>query len=116
MFLAVLKIIVIDVPFQAEIVEDLVANPPVVGVPEVPEESHLEVDNTYIESSAEQVAKNLEAGLPIDYYNISYNGAQLNAALQPVSVKGGARASAPGREIVEIEAGGQDIGSAVVDV
>jgi hypothetical protein len=116
MFLAVLKKTIIDVPFQAEIVEDLVADPPVVGVPEVSEESHLEANKVYIEDSGAQVAKNLEAGLPIDYYNISFNGVQLNASLQPVSVKGGARASAPDREVVEIEAGGEDVGSAVVEV
>ena len=117
MFLAVLKRKVIDVPFEAEIVEDLAAVPPIAGVPEVAEVSHLEVAKTFIENDSETVAINLENNVSnLDYYYISFNGAPLNAVLQPVSVKTGVRASAPDREIIEIQAGGQDVGSAVVEV
>ena len=62
------------------------------------------------------MATNLEAGLLIDYYDLSFNGSQLKATLQPVKVKTGARSKAPDREVVTIEAGGKDVGSAVVEV
>ena len=117
MFLAVLKRKVIDVPFQAEIVEDLAANPPIVGIPEVAEVSHLELAKTFIENDAGAVVRNLESNIEnLDYYAITFNGAPLNAVLQPVTIKAGPRTSGPAREVVEIEAGGQDVGSAVIEV
>ena len=117
MFLAVQKALFIDTTFQAEIVEDLTAVPPIVGVPEVAEVSFLIISKTFVEDDAANVARNLEAAVPnLDYYFISFSGPSLNAALQPVTVKAGPRAAAPGREVVEIVAGGQDVGSAVVEV
>ena len=70
----------------------------------------------FIEENAETVAVNLEAAVPdLEYYHISVVG-QGNVTIQPVNVKAGPRTSAPAREIVEIEAGGQDVGSAIVEV
>lgn len=86
------------------------------AVPPVQEVSHDEVERVYIEDSATQVAINVEAGLAMDVYQVQFNGAQLQATLHPVTVKGGPRASAPNREVVEIEANGTVIGSAVVEV
>lgn len=113
-FLAVTQKKVIDVEFQAEIVEDLDANPPIAGAPEVAEVSHQEVDQTYVEDSAAQIAKNLNDDRGIEYYGIRFNP-QLKPQLHEVKLKGGARASGPSTEIVEIEADGVDVGSAVVD-
>jgi hypothetical protein len=77
----------------------------------------LEVNQVYIEDSPEQVAINMELPVPnMDAYHLSFNGPDLNASIQPVTVKGGARAPGTGREVVEIEAGGGVVGSAEVDV
>lgn len=109
-FLIVTKRKVIDMP---EIPAD--PGPPV--VPAVPEVSHLELNQVYIEDSSEQVTRNLELPVPnMDAYHLSFNGPDLNASIQPVTVKGGARAPGTGREIVEIEAGGGVVGSAEVEV
>lgn len=116
MFLAVVRVKVIDVPFQAEIVEDLTANPPVVGSPEVSEESHEEISNIFLEDASAQIAKNLAAGLLMDYYEIDTAPITFAVTLHPVSLKAGPRATAPDREIVEIEASGKVIGSAVMEV
>jgi hypothetical protein len=111
-FLVVTKKKVIDVP------ADPGAVPPVVEV------SHLEVDQVYIEVSAEQVTRNLEAiadnpdpdGADADYYNIQHNGAQLQTTIHPTQLKATPRAPGPALEIAEIEANGQDVGSAIVEV
>jgi hypothetical protein len=127
---------VLEVLEVREVIEDLTAVPPIIGVapveyvapvapvaaiPEVVEVSHLEVGGTYTENNPEAVAKDLAAtadgnGSGNDYYHLTFNGAPLNAALQPVSLKVGPRAAAPGREIVEITAGGSDVGSTVRDI
>jgi len=104
MFLAVLIKTVIDVQADPE------ADPP------VSEESHIEVEQTFLENAATQVAANLAAGLSIEYYDIQFNGAQLQATLHPVSLKATPRVSGPTTEVAEIEAAGQDVGSAVVPV
>lgn len=129
-FLAVTKKTVVDQPFvaadpgrPAEIDPDtgVELSPAVPPTPEQPLITHEEVDRSYIEDDAEQVARNLEAdaqgnGPGIDYYHLSFTGAQLQASLQPVNLKAGPRTAAPAREVVEIEAGGQDVGSAIVEV
>jgi hypothetical protein len=103
-FLIITKVKVIDVP----------ASP---GPPPVAEVSHLEVNQAYVEDAATQVAINLELPVPnMDAYRLSFNGPDLNASIQPVTIKGGARAPGTGREIVEIEAGGNTVGSAEVEV
>lgn len=116
MFLAVIRKTVIDVPFQAEIVEDLAANPPVAGVPEVAEESHEEVDHIFLEDATAQIAKNINDGLPIDYFEIRVNPTSFATTLHPVTLRAGPRTTAPDREVVEIEANGQVVGSTVVEV
>jgi hypothetical protein len=131
-FLAVTKMKVTDQPFRAAIPEipavmDNTVDPPVEitpAVPAVPEQpliEHDEINNVYVERDAALVAQHLAAdargdGPGIEYYHISFNGAQLQASLQPVNLKAGPRTQAPAREIVEIEAGGQDLGSAIVEV
>lgn len=123
-FLAVTKRTVVDQPFVAAQPEVLDEDGVTVITPAVPEQpliTHEEVDRPYIEDDAATVARNLEAdaqgsGPGIDYYHLSFNGPALNASIQPVVLKAGPRASAPAREIVEIEAGGQDVGSAIVEV
>jgi hypothetical protein len=103
-FLIITKRKVIDTP----------ASP---GPPPVIEVSHFEVVQAYIEDSSTQVAINLELPVPnMDAYHLSFNGPDLNASIQPVTVKGGARAPGTGREIVEVESGGNVVGSAEVDV
>jgi len=72
-----------------------------------------EVEKAFIESNVEDVAKNLEAGAAVEYYAI--NLAAQNATLKKVSVKTGARASAPAREILEVEADGVVVGSVEVE-
>jgi hypothetical protein len=77
----------------------------------------LEVAKTFIENDPKTVIQNLENAVPnLDYYQIAFNGAQLQAALHPVNLKAGPRTPGPAQEVVEIQANGQDIGSAVVEV
>lgn len=116
MFLAVARKKVIDVAFQAEIVEDLAAVPPVVGVPEIAEVSHEEVDQIYLEDAPAQVAQNMANGLLIKYFDISVNTTSFATTLRVVTLKSGARAAGPTREVVEIEANGVVVGSAIRDV
>ena len=67
----------------------------------------------FIESKAEDVAENLaliEDGEPLnlEYWNIK-DGA--NLSLQKVTLKSGPRSAGVATELVEIEAGGEDVGS-----
>lgn len=104
-----------------EVVEDLTANPPIVGVPEVPavpavaEVSHREVESSYIENSAAQVAKNVsdpDQTPGAVYYAIKFNK-QLKPVLKAVREKG--RAAAPAKEIITIEdQDGNELGSAEI--
>ncbi len=115
-FLIVTKRKVIDTPASPAVPADP-GPPPVAAIPAVVEVSHFEANQVYIEDSAKQVALNLELPVPnMDAYHISFSGPDLNASIQPVTVKGGARAPGTGREVVEIEAGGGVVGSAEVDV
>lgn len=111
-FLAVQKREVVDVPGDPG---DPTATPP---VPPTPAQTHEEIKNAWVESSAEQIAINLADdadgdGPGIDYYHLQFNGAGLVATLHPVTLKAGPRQPAPTREVVEIEADGSDVGSGV---
>lgn len=112
------------VPAVAEVVEvleDLTTVPPtqavapVAAVAAVAEVSHEEVTRSYIEDSAEQVARNLgdpNAPANVKYYSIKYN-AQNKPMIKTVREKG--RANAPVKEIVTIEdQDGNELGSATV--
>lgn len=116
MYLAVLRKVVIDTPFAAAIAEDLTANPPIVAVPEVAEVSHEEVEQIFLEDAVSQIARNIENGLLINYYEISVNSTSFATTLKPVSIKSGVRASAPDREVVEVEVAGSVIGSVQMEV
>ena len=111
-FLIVLKRKVIDTPASPGVPAD--PGPPAIpAIPPVAEVSHLEVQQAYVEEAAAQVAINLELPVPnMDAYHLSFSGPNLNASIQPATVKGGARAPGSGREIVEIESGGNVVGSA----
>lgn len=80
------------------------------------------VDRMYIEEDAEVVTRNLESkddtGSPlIDYYEIQVGPApNFPVSTHPVTLKAGPRTPGPGTEIAEIEANGQDLGSAIVQV
>lgn len=133
-FLVVVEKTVVDQPFIAAVPEvpavpEVLASdgttvlqpaiPAIPAVAEVPMVTHQEIDGTYIEDSAEQVAKNLlddEAGTGRNYryYEIRFNAA-LMPQLHAVRLKPGPRAPAPAREVVTIEADGQDSGSVIVD-
>ena len=122
-FLIVTKRKVIDTPAVPEVPAvpaDPTTQPPTPATPAIPavvEVSHLEVDQVYVEDSPAQVARNLELPVPnMDAYHLSFSGPDLNASIQPVTIKGGARAPGTGREVVEIEAGGGVVGSAEVDI
>lgn len=115
-FLIIMKIKVIDTPASPGVPAD--PGPPAIpAIPPVVEVSHFEVNHAYVEDSAKQVAINLELPVPnMDAYYLSFSGPDLNASIQPVTVKSGVRAPGTGREIVEIEAGGNTVGSAEVEV
>ena len=71
----------------------------------------------FLEIDGEEVAKNLQRiadgeELKLEYWSVKDGE---NIALNPVSLKGGQRASAPSREIVVIQAGGEDVGSVEVE-
>ncbi len=115
-FIIVTKRKVIDTPASPAVPADP-GPPPIPAIPAVAEVSHLEVNQAYVEESAKQVAINLELPVPnMDAYFLSFSGPDLNASIQPVTVKSGARAPGTGKEIVEIEAGGGVVGSAEVDI
>lgn len=68
--------------------------------------------------NAAEVATNLERmsdgeNLALEYWYVKDG---VNVSLNPVTLKGGPRASAPAREVAEIEAGGEDVGSVEVAV
>lgn len=71
----------------------------------------------FVTDDAAEVTRNLERMADGDALNLEYWKVKdgVNVSLNPVSIKGGPRASAPAREIAEIEAGGEDVGSAEVD-
>ena len=122
-FLVVVKKTVVDQAFEPaipEVIEDLTAVPPIAGspaVPEVPLITHEEVDKVYVETDAGTVARVLaEGNHPLmEFYQIQFNGVSLQATLHPVTLKAGPRTIAPAREVAEIQANGQDAGSAVVE-
>jgi len=85
--------------------------------PPIAEAAHQEIDQVFIETSAEQVAENLAVGRGIDYYAISFTGTLLDVKnVNPVTLKGGKRAAAPKREVFKIQAGGEDVGSGIAEV
>ncbi len=72
----------------------------------------------FVEDDAATVALNLAQiddgeDLKLEYWNVNENGGAVT--LQKVTLKAGARSSAPLQEVVEIEAGGADVGSAKRD-
>lgn len=69
-------------------------------------------DRLFVENDAAQVIKILDSGAPVKFFFIRL---QDNATtLQPVTLKGGARAAGRVFEIAEIEAGGAVVGSAEI--
>lgn len=67
----------------------------------------------FVTEDANEVALNLariEDGetLNLEYWKIKDG---VNVTLQPVALKSGPRSNAPTKELVEIEAGGEDVGS-----
>lgn len=111
-FLAVQIRTVIDTP---EDPGDPTATPP---VPPTPAVTHEEVDNTYLETDVTTIIRNLENPPEnrIEYYEVQFNGPTFQATLHPVNLKAGPRAAAPAREIAELEANGQTVGSAILEV
>ncbi len=115
MFLAISLKTVVDVAAVEEVLEDLTATPPVVGVAAVPAVTHEEVGQVYIEDDTTQIAKNIAIDLGINYYDIKFN-AQLKPSLKEVREKAGVRVSGPATEVIEIEdEDGTSVGSATVD-
>lgn len=70
-------------------------------------------EQIFLEDSEETMTRNLNDSQNIDYYQINVVG-QGNVNLNPVNLKGGPRDPGPNTEVAVIEAGGQDIGSAIV--
>lgn len=69
----------------------------------------------FVEDDAEQIALNLARikdgeELHLKYFEVVDNGTTL--MLKPVKLKAGARATAPAKELVEIEADGKVVGQA----
>ena len=132
MYLAVLKMKVIDVQFKAAIPEvpevpevpavldvdgvtvltpAVPAIPAVPAVPEVPEQSHEEVRKTFLEDADAQVARNLGDPM-LTYYHIDFNPA-LRPTLKTVREK--SRVAAPAKEVVTLESqDGTELGSGEV--
>lgn len=128
-FLAVEISTIVDTPFSPAVpaVPEVLApdgvtvvEPAVPAVPEQPLVSHEEVTRTWVEKDAGTVVRVLEQGSPkpgrrYEYYQIQFNGTTFQATLHPVSIKAGVRQAAPAREVVEIQANGQDVGSAIME-
>lgn len=71
----------------------------------------------FLETNGEEVAKNLTRMADGEELNLEYWHVKdgTNVKLNPVALKGGSRASAPSREVVVIQAGGEDVGSVEVE-
>ena len=85
------------------------------GVPGVPGKKAVvetRVSQVSIEPDADSVAQNLAAGRNVKYYKITAKPG--TCTIKPVSLKAN-RKAAPAQEVVEVEAGGVVVGSAVVD-
>ena len=65
-----------------------------------------------LEDDVERVVSNILNNPDIDYFNIKIT--RTNATLTKVTLKSGPRASAPAKEIVEIVAGSDVVGSSEV--
>lgn len=102
MFLAITRNTIVDDPGDPN------------AVPPVPPTTHDEVGQIFLEDNVDAMVRNLELGLPIDYYYIRVSGPNLLPSIQPAGLRPGPRNPAPAREIVEIEAGGQVVGSAII--
>lgn len=139
MFLAIIKNRVIDVVGQPAVAE-VVGVPPQPGLEErrdadgnitqefrperpaieavaaadaVPEEAHFEFNRMYLDNDVRSIAAQIERGDYIDYYSVEVNG--LVPSLVPATIKSGPRRREPAREIIDIEAGGRVVGSAIID-
>jgi len=115
-FLAVQIRTVIDTPENPGDPGDPTATPPVPPTPPTPAVTHEEVDNTFLETDVATIIRNLENPPEnrIEYYEVQFNGPTFQATLHPVNLKAGPRTTAPAREIAEIEAAGQVVGSTTV--
>lgn len=86
------------------------------SIPAVAEVSHVELSNVYTEASAESVARNLNNGLEIDYFEIDVLDNRKAVSLHKVRLKQGPREQATVREVVVIETDTGDVGSIEVTV
>ena len=71
----------------------------------------------FLETNGEEVAKNLKRvadgeELKLEYWHVKDG---VNISLNPVALKSGLRVAAPSREVVVIQAGGEDVGSVEVE-
>ena len=115
MFLAITFKTVVDTPAIDEVIEDLAADPQVVGVAGVAAVTHDEINQVYIEDDANQIAKNIAADRGYAYYSINFNP-QFKPSLREVREVAGGRQAGPSTEVVEIEdEDGISLGSATVD-
>ncbi len=80
---------------------------------EVEPDANLEIAKAFIEHDGAQVARNIDAGVAIEYYAISLTLS--NATLKKASLKSGARSAAPAREIIEVEVDGKVVASVAVE-
>lgn len=74
-------------------------------------------EQIWLEESAGAVVQALvRAQEPVpEYYNILTAAGPSNITFEPVVLSSGIRAAAPAREVAEIEAGGEVVGSAIVE-
>lgn len=91
------------------------AIPEIPEVPAVDAVTHDEPDRVWVEDAASAIAKNLHAGLPIDYFELEINDNRVTVVLHKVQLKAGPRTSLPAREVQEVEANGETVGSVEVD-
>ena len=75
---------------------------------------NLDVKNSWVETNAENVVRNLQKKSDVEYYAITLSAS--GARIQKATIKAGARNLAPQREIIEVEAGGNVVGKLEVEV
>lgn len=74
-----------------------------------------EIVSETFERDIETIIRNLEAGATIDYYLLQYSGPLLIVNAVPVVLSAAARDPGPATEIAVAQAGGSDVGTAIVE-
>ena len=114
MFLLLVKHKFVVVPQADEIIEDLLADPPVFARAAVVEVSETRIEDHRLEDNGSRLADRLAENPLNTAYDI-FIDSSLEPSLVPVTIKTGTRVQRI-KEVVEIESGGKVVGTTIQDV